>query len=185
MKHLPIACLFATSLAFVLPECALAQRSSDTYTSRYNVLSERNIFLKDRSQPATRPAPVTQPSPRDPERSVWLTGVVLEGDGYRAYIENQMIGTVMRLAVGDAIARGKITAIEIDAVAYEVNGHVAWIEIGNDFANQPIASAGESISITDAPTTMPAGLEGLYPNDPNLTVEQRLRLRRLQELKGQ
>jgi hypothetical protein len=30
---------------------------------------------------------------------------------------------------------------------------------------------------------MPSGMEGLNPNDPNLTMEQRLKLRRMQELK--
>src|SRR5688572_10824945 len=177
MNQPSAACAFAL-LIMALSNHAIAQRSSDAYASRYGVLSEKNIFLKDRSQPSTRPAPTTQSSPRDPERSVWLAGVVLEEEGYRAYVENQNIGTVMRLAVGDAIARGKITAIEIDAVAYEANGHTTWIEMGRGFANQPIASAGESLSDTvaaDAPTTAPAGVEGLSPNDPNLTAEQRMK----------
>jgi hypothetical protein len=184
-----IACVFAT---VILPALAHAQRA-ESYTSRYGMLSERNIFLKDRHHATTRPEPSTQLSPRDPERSLRLAGVVVEDDGFRAYVENSAIGTITRLAVGDPIARGKITAIEIDAVAYEANGHTTWIEIGNDFANEPVMVAGEtyaaSASSAETPTTAPAaagapGVANINPNDPNLTVEQRLKLRRQLELKG-
>jgi hypothetical protein len=184
MKASLIACVFAAAM---LPATAHAQRA-ESYTSRYGVLSERNIFLKDRYHPTSRPAPSTQSSPRDPERSLRLAGVVAEEDGYRAYIENSSIGTIARLAVGDAIARGKITAIDIDAVAYESNGRTTWIEIGNDFANHPVNVVGEAYTspaaAPEAPTTAPAGVANLNPNDPNLTVEQKLKLRRQMELKG-
>jgi hypothetical protein len=187
MKSLVIAAMVAL---LALPAAAQAQRS-DAYTSRYGMLSERNIFLKDRAHPSTKPAPSTQSSRRDPERSVRLAGVVVENDGLRAYVENSSIGTMARLAVGDSIARGKIAAIEIDGVSYESNGHTTWIEIGNDFANHPVTVSGESYSSSssssasaEAPTTAPAGLANINPNDPNLTVEQKLKLRRLQELKG-
>ena len=196
MTRVIVICVLAT---FVWPVLARAQRADSSYASRYDVLTTHNIFMKERGLPATRPAPSTQPSPRDPERSVWLAGVVLEEDGYRAYVENQNVGTIARLAVGDAIARGTIAAIEIDAVAYQSNGRVTWIEVGRDFANHPIEVVGESMSasVEATPTTSPAGASGsssassgaapaaaINPNDPNLSTEQKMRLRRQQELKG-
>jgi hypothetical protein len=178
----------------ILPALAHAQRTDSSYTSKYNVLSDHNIFMKERGHPSTRPA-ATQSSPRDPERSVWLAGVVLEDDGYRAYVENQNVGTIMKLAVGDAIARGTIVAIEIDAIAYQSSGRVTWIEVGRDFANHPVEVVGESMSasVEVTPTTSPSGASpgagaptaaAVNPNDPNLSVEQRMKLRRMQELKG-
>jgi hypothetical protein len=182
-----IACAFAGIASFASTLHA-QQRPSASYSDRYSVLSERNIFLKDRSQPSTRPTAATRPSPSDPERSNVLRGIVVEEDGYRAYVENNTIGTVSRLAVGDPIARGKITAIDIDAIAYETPTGNAWIAIGHDFTGQQAAASSGEASISSAasstPTTTPAGLEGLNPNDPNLTVEQKLKLRRLQEQRG-
>ena len=194
MSRLIVLSIIAT---LVLPALARAQRADSSYASKYNVLSDHNIFMKDRGHPATRPAPSTQSSPRDPERSVWLAGVVLEEDGYRAYVENQNVGTIVKLAVGDTIARGTIVAIEIDAIAYQSNGRVTWIEVGRDFANHPIEVSSESMSTSievAPPTTSPSGATAsggtpapamaINPNDPNLTVEQKMKLRRMQELKG-
>src|SRR5688572_25764016 len=92
-----IACAFAAIIA--ISATAHSQRSSASYSDRYTVLSERNIFLKDRTQPSTRPTASPRPSPSDPERTNVLRGVVVEEDGYRAYVENNSIGTVSRLAV--------------------------------------------------------------------------------------
>jgi hypothetical protein len=186
------ACSVVILVLAAMPAAVFAQRAP-AFSERYGVLSERNIFVRDRSHPSTRPSPTTQSSPRDPERSVWLAGVALEAEGFRAYVENQNVGTVTRLAIGDSLARGKITAIEIDAVAYEANGQTTWIEIGNDFANHPVRALSEplaEVSATTTPTTgpaaagAPAGAASINLNDPNLTVEQKLKLRRQQELKG-
>ena len=185
-KTSQLACVLAVLMT--ASSTAYAQRSSASYSDRYTVLSERNIFLKDRTQPSTRPSASTRPSPSDPERTNVLRGIVVEEDGYRAYVENNSIGTVSRLAVGDAIARGKITAIDIDAVAYETPAGTVWIVIGSDLTGQQgAASSGEASiisSTSSTPTTTPAGLEGLNPDDPNLTTEQKLKLRRLREQKG-
>src|SRR5437868_5949080 len=82
------------------------------YNDRYGVLSERNIFLRERGKPATRPS-YTRGSDsnssftRPPPEAVYvLTGIVLEEGQYRAYVEDTSTGRVHRLAVGDTVARG-------------------------------------------------------------------------------
>src|SRR4051812_27263607 len=114
-----------------------------TYNDRYGVLSERNIFLRERGKPATRPTRTYEASPsfsRPPAEAVFvLTGIVLEEGQYRAYVEDTSTGRVHRLAVGDTVARGHVLEIEIDAIAYDLNGQGTWVTIGSDLRGQPFS----------------------------------------------
>ena len=66
---------------------------------------------------------------------------------------------------------------------------LVWVEIGCDFTGKPSSMLAESYtsagSATTAPTTGPAiasEVANLNPNDPNLTAEQKMKLRRAMEL---
>ena len=175
--------LSSTSLAATTTSPAPARESArQHYSDRYAVLAERNIFLRDRARPTTQPRPA-EPARRSPEQSFVLTGIVAEEDGIiRAYFEDVEGEGVTRIAIGDAIARGRVSAILIDAIEYESNGQRTWVEIGSDLTGRAAAVASSGSS-DDEPTTAPAdAAASIDPNDPNLTMEQRLRLRRLQEL---
>jgi hypothetical protein len=187
------------------------------YSDRYGLLEERNIFVRDRatSRRSSRgdSGSTTRPAPRPPEEKLVLTGVVLEEDGYRAYVENDR-SEVLRLAAGDKVARGRVAAIMIDAIAYDPTpagntpgntttpatnpsttavastpAQRVWVEIGCDLTGKPSSMLAESYtssgSATTAPTTGPAiasEVANLNPNDPNLTAEQKMKLRRAMEL---
>ena len=110
--------LFASSVALAAPGSA-APSSHMSYTERYGVLSDRNIFLRDRSHPTTRPTGPSSAgssssntiSRSDPEHSIVVRGIVFEDHAYHAYIENSASGVVTRLSEGDPIARGKVSEI--------------------------------------------------------------------------
>jgi hypothetical protein len=124
---------------------------------------------------------------------------------------------VLRLAVGDSVARGHILEIEIDAIAYDLNGQGTWITPGSDLRGQPFSGFPTALSRYMAAstnpssrgsgfggsrdggsrdggggftTTGPAASDGsggggvapppLDPNTAGLSVEERMRLRRLQ-----
>jgi len=156
-----------------------------TYRERYGVLAERNIFLKDRSKPAptTRGSDstaTTRETPRViPELAFILTGIVKEEGVYRAYIEDVPNSKVLRLNVGDAVAAGKIAAIEIDAISYESAGQQVWVDVGRDLTGG-IFNAAAATATTQS-STSPAGLTAT-PNTANLSMEEKMRLRRAQEL---
>jgi hypothetical protein len=166
-----------------------------SYSERYGVLSDRNIFLKDRRKPASRgsfsSSRDSQPYTRPPlEASFVLTGIVLEEGQYRAYVEDVSNSKVMRLGIGDAVARGHITEIEIDAISYLAPGQQVWVNIGSDLRGQPFSSFASSTyrptspSTSTSATTGPASSEGgaAAAVDPNtLTTEQKMRLRAAQE----
>ncbi len=166
------------------------------FRDRYSILSEQNIFLRDRRRPYTpSTTQTTRPSRTDggassPEAAYLLTGIVLEEGGVRAYVEDIKASKIVRLAVGENIARGTIGDIQIDAIAYDSAGQRTWISIGQNLAGAtivtaPAPSAAGSLEATAGATTAPSELGD--PNDPTLSKEQRMlllmKIRRAQELK--
>ena len=168
-----------------------ATRQNDR--ERYSVLTEQNIFLKDRRSGRDRGNGTTRTSTplsamdvlrESPEAKFTLTGVVFEDGEFRACIEDMKAGKVLRLSVGDAIARGKITLIDIDTVAYEAEGKTSVINVGSTLAGMTPTALAASPGATPAPGAAPsAPLPD--PNNPNLTIEERMRLRRAAELQKQ
>ena len=152
----------------------------DNYADKYGPLIEHNIFVKERP---VKPKPTTQRAsnvaPRTTEESLVLRGVALDNDGtVRAYVEDLDKSQVLKLNEGDPVGRGRIADIQIDAVCYERNGEQIWIDTGADFTGkQVIAITSDSVSASGTPSTGPA--EVINPNDPNLTIEQKMKLRRL------
>lgn len=167
--------LFASLCAAADPETRPASKpSAPSYRERYGVLGEGNIFIRDRWKPAYRPT-IREPRPAGPppERSYLLTGIVREEETFRAYIEDTAARKILRLAVGDTVARGRISEIDGDGITYEADGQLTWIRIGRDLSGGEIAGV-----MPAAPTTGPA----LDPNNPNLTMEERMKLRRMAEM---
>jgi hypothetical protein len=182
--------LLLLSLGAAAPQTTTRSSSRSRYSEHYGLLEDRNIFVRERStrRPGGRNSSTTQPAPRPPEEKYVLRGTVLEEDGYRAYVEDTDRFETLRLAPGDKLARGRVAAIMIDAIAYEpsaAGSQRAWIEVGSDLTGKASKLAmSSSSSPTTAPTTGPVvgDVAGLNPNDPNLTPEQRMKLRRAMEL---
>jgi hypothetical protein len=177
--------------SLVLPAVSWAQSrpSRESYRDSYGILSERNIFLRDRhrsrsgrDEPSSRPAP----PPRLPEETLVLTGVVFEEGECRAYVENMENGSVIKLRIGEPVSRGIVSHIQIDAIEYEQAGRRTWIEIGRSLTGAAVTTApSRELLAESGSTTQPAGSTPLpNPNDPNLSIEEKMRLRRLQELGG-
>jgi hypothetical protein len=166
-----------------------ASARTASYSERYGVLSEQNIFLKDRSvRTERRTTSSSQPSARPPEEAFVLRGVVVEDDGWRAYVEDTRAERMIRLAPGDKIARGQVTHIQIDAIAYDLNGQPQIVEIGQDLTGRTVAAmyssdTPPSSGTTQASTSPSAASQpsnGINANDPNLSIEAQMRLRRQQ-----
>jgi hypothetical protein len=174
----------------------------------YKVLWEQNMFVKDRRKPytATSRGSFTRDGydrpPRAPETLFALRGVVLEEGQFRAYLEDMTSGKMLRLNVGDAVAKGHIAEIEIDAIAYESNGQVTWVNVGTDLRGQSAVlpsseSYGSSESTRTTPTTSKTpgtasasdggntepgvAAPATTAADPStMSIEEKMRLRRLQ-----
>ncbi len=168
--------------------------ASPSFTSRYGVIVEGNMFLRDRRRavevrptgPSSRPAP----PPALPERSLVLTGIVVEQGEIRAYFEDLSKLSIVRVVPGDAIARGHVSMIMIDALEYEHEGNTIWIEVGQDLLGEARTAAIAGSSGTPRSTgadevdQSEAGAAAVQPGetvDPaTLSIAERLRLRRQQ-----
>jgi hypothetical protein len=151
---------------------------ANEYAERFAVIGNLNMFVRDRApRPeasggggATRPA---QP-PASPESVLVLRGVVLEGGGFRAYFENLQASEIVQVTAGDALARGHVVEISIDAVAFEHRGAVVWVKVGDNLVGAQVAAGptGGSAGATTAPAA------GADPS--TLSIEERMRQRRMQ-----
>lgn len=176
LRLIPILLIIAwpSVLAAQAAESAGGESSSE-FRRNYGVIVDQNIFRRDRRAPQpvqTAPTTDTPPSTMTPEQSMMLTGLVIEQGHVRAYFENLQTGQVLRVSTGDALARGQVMDITLDALAYESEGQVVWVEIGQDLT-------GAVASITVAPAASTGATTGQV--DPaTLSLEERMRLRRRQ-----
>lgn len=178
MKRL-IGILIVLSLAAVW---AVAQERASDYDKRYGVLTDRNMFLKDRPRPrqaTSRPATTqrVEALPETPEMRYILRGVIIEENEFRAYFEDRRGGAI-RVAPGDELANGHVAQIAIDAVAFEKDGAIVWIEIGHNLTGSRVATTQPTTESTTTGTTAPT--DGAAPG----SALERMRLRRLQEQGG-
>ncbi|GMV95862.1 MAG: hypothetical protein HRF43_13155 [Phycisphaerae bacterium] len=179
--------LFSLMSAWPEPAAGQSSASREGYRERYEVLSERNIFLRERrrrreERPQSRP----YSPPRPVEESYALRGVVFEEGLFRAYIENLRSGEMLRVQVGDALLRGVVSEIQMDAIEYDQGGRRTWIEIGQTLTGSQAVASGSFGSGSSAGDSSSSASQPSSPlpdaNDPNLTIEQRMRLRRQQQL---
>jgi len=169
-------------------EASSASSPRGGYNEQFGVISERNMFVKDRvrgrGDGATSRPSTTQSaqSPLTPEESFILRGVVYENDAFTAYFENLGTSRIQAVNAGAELANTRIAEIALDAVMLERNGQTQWIVIGRDLSGNlarqatPPATGPGIIGTTSTPST---------PSDPaTLSIEERLRQRRQQERGG-
>lgn len=191
--------LLAT-LLLVMFVCAVGlAQDRGAFEKDYGVITDHNLFLRDLHKP--RP-PTTQRSDwrngrendvvrEAPERNFVLRGIVIEDNELRAYVENTRTGQMLRMQPGEAVASGRIDEIVIDAVSYEANGQIVWIDVGHNLAGtrvievprgfasvtgsgaatQPAASGATGQPGAGGATTPVTGGEGL-------SIEELMRRRR-------
>jgi hypothetical protein len=165
-------------------------RSNPGYSSTYIVIESHNVFVKDRAHivlsSATQPANNgnNDNARKNPDESFVLTGVVAEGNGYRAYVENLDTSNVSRVGVGDSLHKGHVGAIEMDAIAYDPSGggQRIWVDIGSDLTGKPSSALSSRAAEESSSPAVSSDIANINPNDPNLTIEQKMKLRRAQQM---
>ena len=122
----------ASSAAPAAPAASVAPAAGGAGSwDKYRLLTERNIFLRDRRRPSTgRPAPRGPIEPLDSDRYLVLTGTVNYGDEFVAFFEDTRAGKTVRTRVGKTIGNGTLKAITLRGVEYDRRGTVTKIAIG-------------------------------------------------------
>jgi hypothetical protein len=149
-------------------------------TEDYSVLDRRSIFFKGHFEP-----PIGGP-PRDVPpvalEQITFNGITVsrfdKSVAVGAYLENTGTGSVQFAKIGDPVAGGRITGIDManNTLDFEVSGRVKHLNIGQNLAGEQIYGVNSSPSSTTAPTIDLSG--------PNADVLKKLMERRQQELNG-
>jgi len=136
----------------------------------YRILSEQNIFLRNRARPMTGqylPRPAVA-APSEDARFV-LTGIIQQGDDCVAFFEDSRSGKTIQTQTGDTVGRGRLTVITLDTVHYACDGDIARITVGSNLtgaAASPRTTAAATTTPTPpaTPGAPPAGMPpGLIP----------------------
>lgn len=192
-------------LAAVSPTPAATEK--DRTWDSYRVLVDRNMFLRDRRPPRptrTARARPTMAPPSDSDRNVLLTGVARRDGEFVAFFENTRTNATAKVRVGQAVGKGKATAITLDGVEYERDGSVSRIAIGDALrggrfvretvaarpgpatrpSERPAPTTGPATASAEpAPETRPAPSEGSDKTSDVTDIEKRMRQRRERELR--
>src|SRR5262245_13110320 len=94
------------------PEEPPASKTADEKLTTYNVIAAKHLFNPSRSEGGPAPAAPAPPPPPKPT----LLGVVVDGQGSRAYLEDSVTKRVLGYRIGDSISGGKLDKITDDKV---------------------------------------------------------------------
>jgi len=121
----------------------------------YRVLSERNMFLRNRARPpSSHHAPTAAPAADTGDGHIVLTGIIQQGEDYVAFFEDTRTGKTTLAQVGALLGRGQLVTITMDAVHYACAGNTLKIAIGSTLSGAP-ASPGRAAAPTSTAATAP------------------------------
>lgn len=135
----------------------------------FSLLTQRNIFARNRAVASTRPTTVTsRPATMRAELTLVLRGTLRQDEQLVAYVENLAGGEILRVGVGDPLASGIVRQIAFESLLYEAHGMLWRVQVGQNLeGGSPELPAG--LSPSTVPTT--AGSDDIV---------ERLRRRRLE-----
>ncbi|MCK9266408.1 hypothetical protein M0P98_05960 [bacterium] len=162
---------------------------------RYNILYEKNIYLKDRSVPKVLPPVVEKESilrekPIRMSRKI-LTGIVAYGSEFVAFFEDISLRKTERVRSENIVLNKKIKSITLDYVEYVENDRVFRVKVGESISGvigQPDdvdVSAVNNIIIPEKPQPVEivtTEVIRVVDKPDESTLLERLRLRRQREL---
>jgi len=137
----------------------------------FKILSERNMFLRNRSRPPSmRRTPTVFVAASSNAGRVVLTGIVQQEDDYIAFFENTLTGKTTQVQVDDPLGKGYVTAITIDAVEYTCGDEATVIAIGCDLTGTAAALSRPTTAAASAPAATAATPSAPTPGTANGTM---------------
>jgi hypothetical protein len=186
--------LMALGLIVALgPAVALSQEARDSQPSQgpwaaYEVILNRNMFSRQRGDRQARRAdgPRREVVMPNPESYFRLKGIVQEDGMFIAFLEDTRGNSVLRLRQGDAVARGTIKALTLDAIEYQFGDQVTAVRLGYDLeGGQGAVTMNELMEwsqTSSTPVTAPQGTPSETPAGDAADMLKELMERRKQQL---
>ncbi len=91
------------------------------------------------------------------EASIVLNGVAQCSGGCTAFFTGGKGSPMLMLSVGDAVARGHVTAVDLDSVTYEAEGHSQRVEVGQNLNGQAPPASQPAANEQGKPDGPPGG----------------------------
>lgn len=138
----------AAGLALAAPNAPTSRPAPRETTAaswdQYQIITTRNIFLRDRSQRYRPSVSYSRPPrPASDEDSIVLTGIVQQGLACVAFFENTRTGETTRVAAGQPLGAGTLAWICLESIGYQGAGGTRTITVGQ-------ALSGENASLVSA-----------------------------------
>ncbi len=159
---------------------------------KFQNLAVRSIFSRERirfssGDPTTRemtPAEIlaaqaaalaASTQPVTLESNLSLKGLAIEDGQPVAFVEDAAAARTLRLTPGTSVARGRVAAVSLHDLDYEVAGKISRIQIGQNFeGGAPLAPSAMIVSPSTPGATPPAASGG------NSSVLEAMRRKRLE-----
>ncbi|MGA2266446.1 MAG: hypothetical protein ABSH10_08470 [Phycisphaerae bacterium] len=158
--------------------------SPKTSWEAYRLILDRNIFARDRAAPSQEEGDANRSGPpHGGEGSLILTGMATWGNVRLAFFEDSQTGETLKAVGGQALSRGTVISISLDSVEYRSGGTMRRIFIGENLIGQAGTLGSPGASSRPASTTEAAGQSGGTSGKDAGDVLERMRQRRLQEVR--
>lgn len=175
-----------TMPAATQPEPAVKSTPGDAGFARYEVLTSRSIFVRQRGQNDNRNG--SQASSPAPAAPAWmLAGTALLSNERVAFIENARTGETSRVKEGETTGAGRVVKVHQDGVDMESDGRTVRIVIGGAIGNGEVTASGVSATTGPAPVAAsPGGEAASVPpmSSDEAAILERLKARRAREMGG-
>jgi len=144
---------------------------ANDFSSRYRIISDRNIFSRQRGQRSVGPRTSGEQSTRQvapsPESYWALKGLAKVNDVYVAFFEDTRSGELIRVTTGGSLARGRITKLNLDSVVYQRGKDSASILVGQTLEGKLAPVALTYDNYVSLPTTASAAAPAPKTQDAN------------------
>lgn len=183
-----IRALMVIPLTAVLVSAVVAGAEQASFERDYGVVVQRSIFKRERRSAALAPqrveaAEAPEPVPPEaPQAGFVLVGLVIEGDEARAHVEQATPPALLTLRAGDEVAGGRVAGVTLDAMTFEHDGESVRVLPGMNLLGRPAQPAAALPTAQPTTTGNPGGAATPPASGDNLSVAERMRLRRQQEL---
>ena len=188
MKRLGVwAAVVAASVCVAAEKKGAGGAASKPSWDRYRILTERNIFSRDRRRHVVLRGPTSQPTTRSAGAAIVLRGIVRQGDDYIAFFEDTGTGQTTKARAGESVGKGRVKRITLDYVAYETGGREAQVRVGTSLAGTPaprVTAASSQPVVSGTPTSRAGAPKTPLGGAEALSIIERLRQRRRKELQG-
>jgi hypothetical protein len=177
LRSIAILALASAALAATAPKPApkaapkptIATPTHKTKWEDFRILTDRNIFDRNRRPPVVRPPRIEgsrltitpqPPKPVDTDQYIVLLGIGLEGPQYTAFFEDSKAGKILQVLTGDVVGKGRLRAVNLDSVQYDRGGKFSTVKVGYTLTGTQAASMGFA---TPAPSAS-AAASGTSPS---------------------